>query len=336
MITKTASPTPPAPSTPHEDSHVFSLEALRAREQATASATAQAADDSGVIDLDALRLQGSVADDLTTRRLVPVATDPDPPRRHTPRWAVGAVGLLGGAVMALATMVAVGVPHGTPATQDPTPRPTMAAAVLDAAPTTHGLDTLPVIPHASAAEATPPPADAPAVEATTEAPRKATRRSRSTTSKRKAKTTRSKTTRKSTPAPAPKATPAPTPKADNDPSVQCILDPASCGRGAKPKAKAQPKAPTTNLPTKLSASQIRKALSGPKAQAKQCKDMHAAPAGTTVKVKLSIAGSGEVRSATPQAPHANGLGRCVADALGRAEFEPFAAPAMGVVYSVRL
>lgn len=342
MITKhnVTAPHPTTPST-REDSHAFSLDSLRALEASQPTAVAQAADSSGVIDLDELRLAGPMgaAHDLTTSRLV---TEPEPmlpPPPSAPRWAVATLGLLGGAVVALTTMVALGMPHGTPATEDPAPRPTMAAAAVfdhdGDARFAHGLQIDgAVIPHVTAAA----PAPTPAVEAEPKpAPAAKTKaRAKKSTTRSKAKrtsTAKPKTVTTTAPAPAPKA--ASKPKATDELSVQCIVDPASCGRGAA-KPKAKPKTPTISLPTKLTSSQIRKALTGPKSEAKQCRDMHAAPAGTTVKVKLSIAGSGKVRSAAPQAPHANSLGRCVAAALGTATFEPFGSPAMGVVYSVRL
>lgn len=341
MITK-HDVTPPRPDTPstREESHAFSLDSLRAREAARPGPTAQAADSSGVIDLDELRLAGAIdtARDLTTSRLVSGVEPMLPPPPSAPRWAVATLGLLGGAVVALTTMVALGMPHGTPATQDPAPRPTMAAAAVvdhDAgASPTHSLQIDgAVIPHVSA----PAPAPMVATQAEPEPKAKPAPKARSR-SKARAKTKRTKAAKPKTTAPAaPAAAPKKDtkPKAQDDLSVQCIVDPASCGRGAA-KPKAKPKTPTTSLPAKLSSSQVRKALTGPKAEAKQCRDMHAAPAGTTVKVKLSIAGSGKVRSATPQAPHSNSLGRCVAAALSTASFDAFGSPAMGVVYSVRL
>lgn len=322
----------PAPSPAREDSHTFSLEALRARETAWTPRTAQAADDSGVIDLDALRGAVTLADPMATTRLLPPPAEPAPASRPTPRWAVATVGLLGGAVVALAAVVGVGLEERTPAIQDPAPRPTMAiaASVADMGPE---LETKAPSPAPVVAEAPVDPA--PEVEAAPAPPPEKPAKTSSRRSSKKARS-KSKPAAKTRAASKPKAAPTPKPKADDDLSVNCILDPASCGRGGKKAPSAKPKAPASNLPEKLSSSQIRKALTGPKARAKQCADMHAAPAGTTVKVKLSIAGSGEVRSATPQAPHVNGLGRCVANALGTAQFDAFAKPAMGVVYSVRL
>lgn len=331
-----------SPPTAREDSHAFSLDALAAREAAQRNTPAQAADDSGVIDLDALR-DVATTNDMVTSRLVSIPAETPAPRSNTPRWAVATLGLLGGAVVALTTMVALGVPHGTTATQDPADTPTMAAA-LTAPDSAHEhrlqLEAA-VIPHVAAPAEAPEAPQAAEPEPVATKPVKRASKSRS---KSKAKTkAKSKSTAKpkSTPskATAPASTPKPKaePKGNDDVSVSCILDPASCGRGGKPKSKKPAQtAPAGNLPNKLSASQIRKALTGPKAKAKQCGDMHAAPAGTTVKVKLSVAGSGEVRSATPLAPHANGLGRCVANALDDATFDRFAAPVMGVVYSVRL
>ncbi len=323
------------PST-REDSQAFSLDALRAREASRTRPAAPAADSSGVIDLDELRLTGPpvTAEELTTARLLSETAPTLAAPRSTPRWAVATLGLLGGAVVALTAMLAVGVPRGTRATQDPAPRPTMAAAVAfddDAdAVLTHGLQIdRAVIPHVSTPVRVPPRATAPEPEPEPEPARK-----RSAKTKRTA-TVKPRATTPIAEAPAPKLEAKPKATPQGDLSVQCIVDPASCGRGAA-KPTARPKAPSTSLPAKLSSTQIRTALTGPKAQAKQCREMHAAPAGTTVKVKLSIAGSGQVRSASPQAPHGNSLGRCVAAALSRATFEPFGSPAMGVVYSVRL
>lgn len=340
MITKhDVNPPRPDASSTREDSHAFSLDSLRALEAARPGPTAQAADSSGVIDLDELRLAGPLdaARDLTTSRLVSDAAPTLPPPPSAPRWAVATLGLLGGAVVALTTMIAVGMPHGVPATQDPAPRPTMAAAAVvdhDDGALAHGLQIDgAVIPHVSAPAQAPMQATQPEVEPETKPAPKSRSRSKARAKAKRTKTAKPKTTTPAAPAPAPKVDTKP--KAKDDLSVQCIVDPASCGRGAA-KPKAKPKAPTTSLPAKLSSSQIRKALTGPKAEAKQCRDMHAAPAGTTVKVKLSIAGSGKVRSAAPQAPHSNSLGRCVAAALSTASFDAFGSPAMGVVYSVRL
>lgn len=339
MITKSPAPPPAWSSAPlAEDSHAFSLDALRAREARHTAAPAQDAADSGVIDLDALRDAGSVgcADRAATARLMPETHEAETPAPAAPRWAVATVGMLGGAVVALAAMVGLGLHERTAAIQDPAPRPTMAAAAASVLPTPSEELAEPVDVAAPApvevAAPTPPPSEVaptPVATPSKKAPRKTRRSSKA---KRPSKPA---TPKASKPTPQPTSKPKAAP--DGDVSVNCILDPASCDRGSTKKApKAQPKAPTSSLPDKLSSTQIRKALTGPKARAKQCRDMHAAPAGTTVKVKLSIAGSGSVRSATPLAPHANGLGRCVADALSDASFEPFAKPAMGVVYSVRL
>ena len=315
-----------------EDSSAFSLDVLRAREAKPQGATETPASESGVIDLNALQTCAPQPDDFVTARLVasPAATATKP---TTPRWAVATLGLLGGAVVALATMIAVGSPRGT-ATRDPAPRPTMAATSL----------VQPEVPMASALhidtavipDARPPaPAPVPAVVQPEPELKPDVAQSKAKSTRVAKASTAPKAKPVSAPAPAP-AVATPKPKAEEDLSVQCILDPASCGKGGTRKPVAAPVAPTSHLPDKLSASQIRDALVGPKSKAKQCAEMHAAPAGTTVKVKLSIAGSGEVRSATPQAPFTPGLGRCVADALATANFEPFGAPQMGVVYSVRL
>ncbi|MEM6291376.1 MAG: hypothetical protein AAGA54_08935 [Myxococcota bacterium] len=341
----TATPTPLSPPT-SESSHTFSLEALRARvEAAQTPAPAMAADDSGVIDLRALRDADSTATlgggtsllSAASRLVTPAEPLPLPPPSRAPRWAVATVGLLTGAVAALALM-ALG-PHATPEVEDPASEPSMAAVTMEPVTTEGDAEMMPAqdMPEDVAAdlEAAPfEPEGPPMPEADAPAPTKvAAATKRRSTSKSKSK---SKAKAKSSPK-AP-AAPAPTTKApakSGDLSVDCILDPASCGRGGSTK-KAPTKKPSVSLPEKLSSTQIRTALAGPKAKAKQCRATHGADAGTTVKVKLSIAGSGKVRTATPQAPHANALGRCVADALSTADFDAFAKPAMGVVYSVRL
>jgi hypothetical protein len=149
---------------------------------------------------------------------------------------------------------------------------------------------------------------------------------------------RAKPTPKAQPAVVAKTTPKPKPKTTSELSVDCILDPASCGRGstATPtKPKTSP--PTASRPDKLSSTQIKNALAKPKSQSRTCGEIHAAPAGTKVTVRLSVDGStGRVISAKPQAPNANALGSCVADKLSDATFPRFASPAMGILYSVRM
>jgi hypothetical protein len=125
-------------------------------------------------------------------------------------------------------------------------------------------------------------------------------------------------------------------------TAECLLDPSRPGC-QDPNASKDSKPDngpnvTGTLPDKLSDLQLRQALAGAKETAKACGTQHGAPAGTQVRVKLSIAGdTGKVVSAQPLDSHATtALGRCVADALKSATFPRFASPLQGTVYPVRL
>ena len=139
------------------------------------------------------------------------------------------------------------------------------------------------------------------------------------------------------PAPTPRATPArtatrssparstpastPTPKPSSTPAItaDCVIDPSRC------------------MPEQLTAAQIRSALQRVEGNAKRCAAAHGATADTRVRVQLSIEGStGRVRTATAQDPHANALGRCVANELSNARFPSFTRSSMGVIYAVTL
>lgn len=127
-------------------------------------------------------------------------------------------------------------------------------------------------------------------------------------------------------------------------SADCILDPSAPGCGgstkkAAPKAEEK-KAPAVdpNLPASLTSTDIRDGIESVKAAAKACGPKNGASAGTSVQVKLSIAGStGKVTSAAAQAPHAGtALGNCVAAALKKAQFKKFQKASIGAVYPVRM
>lgn len=126
------------------------------------------------------------------------------------------------------------------------------------------------------------------------------------------------------------------------PSAECVIDPKSCGLGATkpPPTNTRPgsRSPRGDLPEKLSAPAIRKAIARVRANAKACGAKYGGTAGEKVSVKLSIAGTtGRVTEAAPLRPHAGTpLGGCVAAALQRAQFDPFAASVQGVQYGVRL
>lgn len=127
-------------------------------------------------------------------------------------------------------------------------------------------------------------------------------------------------------APKPAAAP-PKPSSPVRPSLtaDCILDPSRCADGS------------TSRPETLTSAQIRSGLQRVEAQAKRCAVTHGASADTRVRVQLSIDGAtGRVRQATPQAPHSDALGRCVATALSKATFPAFTRSSMGVIYTVSM
>jgi hypothetical protein len=144
--------------------------------------------------------------------------------------------------------------------------------------------------------------------------------------------------------PRPKATPTPPPKVapkEEELSVECIIDPAKCGRGksqARPDKKEDPPSSSKDLPAAPSSSQIRDAMAAVKPQAKACGPRNGGSAGDKVRVKLSVSGStGRVTSAQALDDHAGtALGRCVADALAKATLPRFSKPQTGVVYSITL
>ncbi|HET6584379.1 MAG TPA: hypothetical protein VFG69_13050 [Nannocystaceae bacterium] len=105
-------------------------------------------------------------------------------------------------------------------------------------------------------------------------------------------------------------------------------------RAATESSRANDMAPDDELPQVLTASDIKAAMAPVKASAKACGAKHEAPAGTIVKIKLRVEGAtGRVTSPVAQSPHAGTeLGRCVADAVAKAQFPRFRKAWLGVVY----
>lgn len=139
------------------------------------------------------------------------------------------------------------------------------------------------------------------------------------------------------------AKPDPKPKDTGVISVECVIDPSKCDKGGKPRpiktddsgrepadAKALPPAPTS--------TQIRDAMAPVKPQAKACGPKHGGKSGEKVRIKLSVSGStGKVLSVQALDDHAGtALGKCVADALGKAELPKFGKPQAGVMYAITL
>lgn len=276
---------------------------------------------------------------------------PQPPPAVSASARMGLRASIAGLAGAIATMLVMAFASGpTTATPEPTPLPAATLAMSEVEPhpvegdlelaapmvrPTHARVTIPDVP----AQPSSPPTlqddgPVPSEESVTEPASSKTR------------TSGKRAVAKPRPAPKPTAKPTastrrPSNTASRSPgslSADCILDPARCGMESEWSASSPPASKSSaSLPNKLSSTAIRRGLQTVKANARVCGDIHAAPAGTKVTVKLSLRGSsGKVHSATPQAPHNDALGRCVAASLSKASFDRFAAPSMGVLYSVRM
>ena len=134
----------------------------------------------------------------------------------------------------------------------------------------------------------------------------------------------------------------PKPKVGGAISVECVIDPSKCdGKGkTKPivdEGNDEP-ADSKALPPAPSSTQIRDAMAPVKPSAKACAARHGGKAGDKVRVKLSVSGStGKVTSALALDDYAGTpLGKCVADALAKAELPKFSKPTAGIVYAVTL
>jgi len=122
------------------------------------------------------------------------------------------------------------------------------------------------------------------------------------------------------------------------PSVECVLDPSKCGTSSTPSKPKSPIVDSGPRPEKLSQTQLRTGLTAAKSAAKQCGRTHGATPGSSVQIKLSIAGStGSVSSATPTGDAADtALGLCVAGAAEKASFPTFTKSTMGVLFTFRM
>lgn len=259
---------------------------------------------------------------LTTRAatapLASVANEHDP--RAPLYWIIGGLNVM---VLALAAYVVLDQPTmvvQTPSAE-PTPVAVASAEPIDEEP--EQVETPPEIP------------GAPEIELPAEEKPKARSKPR-TRDARKPVVTAPESTK---PATKPTTKPATT---SNDLPIECIVDPASCDRGGKkPTTEAQgPKAnaPIENLPETLSQIAMRTGFSQVRAAAKACGPKYGAAAGSSVEVKVSIAGgTGSVMAANALGDHAgSSLGTCVANALKQAKFERFAKSQIGLKYTVRL
>jgi len=124
-------------------------------------------------------------------------------------------------------------------------------------------------------------------------------------------------------------------KDDGKFSAECLLDPSKPGCEELLRKRRGGKGTNLDatLADKLSKTQIREGFASVKGKAKAC---GGAP-GTTVRVKVSISGDGDVISAEPLSPHDGGdpVGECVANALKDAKFDRFTSAQQGTTYPVQ-
>jgi hypothetical protein len=134
-----------------------------------------------------------------------------------------------------------------------------------------------------------------------------------------------------------KPTPKPAGGGTSDEEVDCLLNPdlPKCAEGTTTKPKST-EVLAPKIPDKLSSSQLRDGFNGIKTTAKKCGAQEAAPAGTQVKVHVSIEGAtGKVSSVKATGEYAGTpLGTCVENAVKNAQFELFKTPSMGIDYPI--
>ncbi len=142
------------------------------------------------------------------------------------------------------------------------------------------------------------------------------------------------------PEPEPEKKEEPPPQLTEDQyRTECLLNPNKPGCAeAKRKYGDKYKDLDKTLPDKLSESDVRSGVSPVKGNAKACGSKHGVPAGTVVRVKLSIEGdTGKVLSASAMGEHAGTpVGGCVADALKGAKFRRFKSGQQGTTYPVTM
>jgi hypothetical protein len=121
------------------------------------------------------------------------------------------------------------------------------------------------------------------------------------------------------------------PRLDADETVMLL---EAAVRAGAPEEAAR----VDDLPETLTTLDIKNGIAPHRAAAKACGARHNVEPGLSVIIKLSIEGAtGRVTSAVAQSPHAGtDLGRCVAKALGKAQFPRFRKASLGVVYPVSM
>jgi len=124
-------------------------------------------------------------------------------------------------------------------------------------------------------------------------------------------------------------------KDDGKFSAECLLDPSKpgCEEILRKRRGGNGTNLDATLADKLSKTQIRDGFASVKGKAKAC----GGEPGSTVRVKVSISGDGDVISAEPLAPHDAGhpVGDCVAEALKGAKFDRFTSAQQGTTYPVQ-
>ena len=119
--------------------------------------------------------------------------------------------------------------------------------------------------------------------------------------------------------------PKPTPKPPSGKcldEVGCLLAsprPSCCSKyGRKPSTTSSTSKPSSNLPEKLTRSDISKGISGVRSRVNSCGSRYSAKGKVTVRVK--VAPSGRVSSVSTSGAASGQVGSCVASAVKRARF----------------
>lgn len=181
----------------------------------------------------------------------------------------------------------------------------------------------------------PPPVEEPVIDATTGEPEpppvEEAKVEVSVKQKKRDKTEKPETGEKEPPtkaAPEPKQTQA---EIDEKFRTECLLNPSKPGCDELRRKQRDTTDLDAKLADKLTQSQIREGFAKAKGKAKAC----GGETGVVVRVKASIAGSGELLSVNALDEHAGtALGTCVENALKDAKFARFSGESQGTVYPV--
>jgi len=273
--------------------------------------------------------------------LVPAPSPPPavaPNSSNTTGWWM--VGGLAAAVVGLAAFILTSTPPTVVVRTSTAPaQATLASATAASSPMEELVTE--VAPPAEPAPEVTAPAPASAIVAAVAQPvppAPPPRTTKTKTKRTKSKRPASKTVSKPTATKPAAASSKPTANSGSLPAVECVLDPSACAVPKSGKPTTIPDEPSKALAEKPSAAQLRNALAVVKPSAKQCGRKHGVAAGTSVRVKLSIAGTtGRITQTTVLGDHAStALAACLSTAVKKASFPRFTKPSIGTLYTFRL